>query len=242
VRLKETVAEATGRLLRITPIAAWPAAVSRLAGVLAPQAVVPNEHPSPRGGANVNILFELIDRTAGLEGDIAECGVWRGRSLIAMGVYLKQRNASKTIWGFDSFQGFDASIVRDIALGGEQVDMKRLRGFDDTSLALVNKKANVFGLRNVRIVPGYFKESLPKCDSARFSFVHLDCDIYDSYAVCLDFFYSRMVCGGIILFDEYNDPAWPGANRAVDAFFWGRPEKPENILRDNYEKWFVVKI
>ena len=60
-------------------------------------------------------------------------------------------------------------------------------------------------------------------------------------SVCLDFFYPRMVPGGIILFDEYNDPAWPGANRAVDKFFANLPEQPESIVRDNFEKWFVVK-
>jgi len=242
VRLKETFAGAAGRLLRFVPIGLWPATVSHLTGVLAPRAVVPHPERSSRGGANVNILLELLDRTAELEGDIAECGVWRGRSLIAMGIYVTQKNVTKTIWGFDSFRGFDDSVAQDIALGGEQVEVKRIHGFDDTSYALVNRKATVFGIRDMRIVPGYFKESLSKCDARKFSFVHIDCDLYESYAECLEFFYPRMCRGGVILFDEYNDPAWPGANRAVDEFFAAHPEKPQVIVRDNFEKWFVVKL
>ena len=119
--------------------------------------------------------------------------------------------------------------------------MKKVHGFDDTSYELVSRKAGAFRLKNVRIVPGFFKESLQKCEAKSFSFVHLDCDIYESYVVCLGFFYRRMARGGIILFDEYNDPAWPGANRAIDEFFAARTEKPENISRDNFQKWFVVK-
>src|SRR5689334_15019948 len=122
MRLKERLAGAMGPLLGSVPIGLWPASVSHLTGVLAPRAVAPQQAPSSTGGANVKILFELIDRTAGLGGDIAECGVWRGRSLIAMGIYLKQKNSPRTIWGFDSFQGFDDSVAQDLALGGEHAD------------------------------------------------------------------------------------------------------------------------
>ena len=89
-----------------------------MSGVLSPRAVVPHAQPSASGGANVKILFELIDRTAGLNGDLAECGVWRGRTLVAMGIYLRQKNMPKMIWGFDSFHGFDDSVATDLALGG----------------------------------------------------------------------------------------------------------------------------
>lgn len=241
MRLKDAAAGAAGPLLRSVPIAVWPAAVSRLTGVLAPKATVPHERPSSAGGANIKILLEFVDQTSKLPGDLAECGVWRGRSLVAMGIYLQQKHIGKTLWGFDSFEGFDDSVQQDIALGGQHVDVKKPHGFDDTSYALVQRKADAFGLQNVRLQPGFFKDSLPKCTAERFGFVHLDCDIYESYAVCLEFFYPRMVTGGMILFDEYNDPAWPGANQAVDEFFAARPEKPRSIVRDNFEKWFIVK-
>jgi hypothetical protein len=158
-----------------------------------------------------------------------------------MGLYLRQKGIPKTIFGFDSFEGFDTSVETDIHLGGSDVEVKKVRGFDDTSYALVQRKAAIFHLRNFRIEPGFFQESLRRCQNEKFCFVHLDCDLYESYAVCLDFFYPRVVKGGIILFDEYNDPAWPGANRAVDEFLSSKPERPQSITRDNFEKWFVVK-
>jgi len=241
VRLKEALSGLAGSLLRYVPIASWPSVVSRLTGVLVPKAIAPHKQPSSAGGANIKILLEFLDRTADLEGGIAECGVWRGRTFVAMALYLRQKSIPKTIFGFDSFQGFDASVETDISLGGANVNVKKLRGFDDTSFALVQRKAGAFHLKNFRIEPGFFEESLRRWEGEKFCFVHLDCDLYESYSVCLDFFYPRMVSGGIILFDEYNDPAWPGANRAVDEFLRAKPERPQSITRDNFEKWFVVK-
>jgi O-methyltransferase len=159
-----------------------------------------------------------------------------------MGIYLQQQGSRKTIYGFDSFQGFDASVKRDLLLGGTDAEVKRVGGFDNTSYSLVQRKLDAFRLRNVRLEPGFFQQSLVRCNAETFSFVHLDCDIYESYALCLEFFYPRLSPGAIVLFDEYNDASWPGANRAVDEFFAGRPEKPQSITRDNFEKWFVVKL
>jgi hypothetical protein len=40
-----------------------------------------------------------------------------------------------------------------------------------------------------------------------------------------------MLPGGVIVFDDYGltSGAWPGADRAVDQFFAGKPEKLERF-------------
>jgi hypothetical protein len=91
---------------------------------------------------------------------------------------------------------------------------------------MVERKVRRFRLNNIHFVPGYFGVSFPRFDpNVRFSFAHLDVNLYGSYKDCLEFFYLRMVSGGVILFDEYNDPGWPGCNRAVDEFLADKPEK-----------------
>lgn len=45
----------------------------------------------------------------------------------------------------------------------------------------------------------------------------------------------------MVLLDEYNDPPWPGCNKAVDEFLIGKQETLEIIERDYYQKWFFVK-
>src|SRR5260370_31367387 len=51
----------------------------------------------------------------------------------------------------------------------------------------------------------------------RFSFVHLDMDLYEGTLEALGFFWPRMNPGGIILSHDY--PAIEGVRRAMDEFF-----------------------
>jgi hypothetical protein len=50
-----------------------------------------------------------------------------------------------------------------------------------------------------------------------------------------------MTAGGIILIDEYDDPPWPGCNKALDEFLVGRKEQLQRIERDGFIKYFLRK-
>jgi hypothetical protein len=159
-----------------------------------------------------------------------------------MGLYLRQRRINKTLYAFDSFEGFDPhSVLEDLKLGGTDEDDRQESGFSNTSFELVSRKVDSMKLQNVRLVKGYFTDTLSAFAHSCFAFVHLDVDLYDSYRDCLRFFYPRVVTGGVILFDEYNDPPWPGCNKAVDEFMMGKPESLQLIQMDNYQKWYLVK-
>ncbi len=66
-------------------------------------------------------------------------------------------------------------------------------------------------------------------------------NLYSSYKQCMEFFYPRMVNGGVILLDEYNDPPWPGCNQALDEFLADKPEKLQEAVSENYIKYYMVK-
>jgi len=215
--------------------------MSRIHDINVPRAVKPHSTPQPLGAANINILISLIERTRNIDGEIAECGVYRGDSLVPMAIYASQQGIRKIFHGFDSFEGFAESIVKDQLLGGAELDYKRPGGMNETSKEYVAAKLTRFGLGNVQLHKGFFEHSLQECSKLSFSFVHLDCDAYDAYSQCLEFFYPRLLPGGIILLDEYNDPPWPGCNKAVDEYLSSRPEHCALIASDNYEKYFIVK-
>ena len=223
------------------PLRTWPGFVGRIQDISVPLGVMPNASPLPVGPANINNLLRLIDKTRNVQGDIAECGVYQGATLIPMGIYLTQQGIPKTIHGFDSFEGFAESITKDMAMGGADIEHKHPGGMNETSFELVSGKAEVFRLRNIQLHKGFFEKTLQQCASLKFSFVHLDCDTYDAYMECMEFFYPRVPKGGIISFDEYNDPPWPGCNKAIDEFLTNRPETLEMIAEDNYQKWYVTK-
>jgi len=52
--------------------------------------------------------------------------------------------------------------------------------------------------------------------------VHSDVDIYESSKAVLEFFYPRMLPGGIIVTHDFASAR--GVNRAFTEFFAGRPE------------------
>jgi hypothetical protein len=240
-RVLAAIRAATAPWLRIRPIETRPAWLGRLHEVALPGLVVPAAAPSPASQANINVIFNQLERTQSVDGDIAECGVYRARTLASIGLWVQQHSVGKRVFGFDSFTGFpDEAIAVDLKMGGEAYEHKRYGAFANTSLELLIQKLDQLGLSElVTLEAGLFSESLPRHASRRFSFVHLDCDIYQSYKECLEFFYPRMSPGGVVLFDEYNDPPWLGCNKAVDEFLSDKPERLEMIERDNHQKWLL---
>jgi hypothetical protein len=239
---KHVLRQLTAPVFTRIPLKSWPAAAGRIHDLSIPKGVIPNAKPEPRGPADINILLELLDRTARVDGAVAECGVYRGRTLVAMSIYLRQINSTKLVYGFDSFQGFGESIQHDLHLPTAEINPKLdARGFADTSYALVQRKITLFGLARTVLVPGFFETSLARCPEKVFSFAHLDCDTYTSYQQCLRHFYPRMARDGIVSLDEYNDPHWPGCNEAVDEFLKDKPESLEEICKDNHIKYYFRK-
>lgn len=235
-------AAAAYRLLRRFRIANCPEWAARALEIKVPRSVRPSAQPTAAGSANINILFQLLEQTRDIPGDVAECGVYRGATLLPIGLFLKQRGLGKTLFGFDSFAGFDEAIAIDLQMGGAGCDHKKLGGMGQTTQEAVGRKIERLGLADtIRLVPGFFEKSLPRAADQRFSFVHLDCDIYQSYKTCLEFFYPRLTPGAIVLLDEYNDPPWPGCNKAVDEFLADKPEALEECASDNFLKWYFRK-
>jgi O-methyltransferase len=220
------------------PIRSWPAITAFLYDIKIPAAGT----FSRSVGANINILFDLLDKTKSIPGDVAECGVFRGRTLLPMAVYLAQDSSSKHVLGFDSFEGFDDAVDVDVRMGGLPSKDKHVAAFNETSLKFVQAKISRFGICNTTLVKGFFRDTLERHAERRFSFAHLDCDIYQSYKECLEFFYFRMSAGGVVLFDEYKDPHWPGCTKAVDDFLADKPEKPVLVTREHSQKFYIEKL
>jgi predicted O-methyltransferase YrrM len=239
---KSVLRGASAPALKHVDVRKWPAVLGRIHDVQVPRNIIAQQL-APCGPANINIILSLLDRAADIPGAVAECGVWRGATLVTMALYLAKRNRGKKVYGFDSFEGFPkAELAQERALHASGTDSsKNELGFTDTALSTVQKKLDFFGLDNVRLVKGFFNETLMFFPSESYSFVHLDCDLYGSYMQCLEYFYPRVVPGGIILLDEYNDPPWPGCNKAVDEFLNDKYEKLDEIERDGFQKYYFVK-
>jgi hypothetical protein len=178
-----------------------------------------------------------------LKGDIAECGVFQGATLVPVTYMMDIYEDSRQIYGFDSFEGFGSAV--DIESEKDttgHIDLET-EMFQQSSVSLIKEKLKLTrtNTKNLHLVKGYFENTLPEFSGHTYSFVHLDCDLASSYLTCLDFFYPRMNKGGYILFDEYLDPIYTTATEAIDKFFEDKPEKPISIKRDNYIKFYIQK-
>ncbi|HEY3331669.1 MAG TPA: TylF/MycF/NovP-related O-methyltransferase [Capsulimonadaceae bacterium] len=76
-------------------------------------------------------------------------------------------------------------------------------------------------------------------EAERFSFVHLDADIYESTVNGIEWFYPRTNSGGVIVVHDYASPITPGVTKAIDDFF---VNKPERIIRLPAYQAVIVKL
>ena len=96
-----------------------------------------------------------------------------------------------------------------------------------------------FQLPTSSLLRGELRTTLPSYDAGPIALLHLDVDIYQSYRAALELLYDHVAPRGAIAFDEYRLEAWPGATKAIDEFFEG---KPERIVRSPVaERYFTIK-
>jgi Methyltransferase domain len=131
-------------------------------------------------------LWAHVIGLCGPEGLYAEFGVWKGESINFFARLLK----GCTLYGFDSFEG-----LKDDWPG---FGVTRGHFSLDGALPVVEP--------NVELIKGLFHETLPaflEAHDGMFSFLHIDCDTYDSTRTLFTLLRSRLQVGTIILFDEY---------------------------------------
>jgi O-methyltransferase len=171
----------------------------------------------------------------GVEGDVVECGVWRGGSSMVAALTLQQEgDAERRLWLFDTFEGMTQPTARDVRVDGVAVadhwDEIRARPNDAifAYASLEDVQANVAstGVRSDRVeyVRGRVEQTIPSTAPDRIAVLRLDTDWYESTRHELEHLWDRVEPGGVLLLDDYGH--WAGAREAVDEFFDGRPDAP----------------
>jgi O-methyltransferase len=229
--------------------AVWPALARQYRG--APSKASPFllrllDISDPSYRANFTALANAVDRTSRFEGAIIECGVFRGSTLLGMAHRLALRGMRDvTLIGCDSFEGFPAPSQEDALEDGTFHERARQGVYCETSYATLCSRISALGYaKNIRLLKGFFSDTLPQLAEMKFSVVHLDCDLYRSYVTCLDFLYPRLVAGGYMVFDEYDtsESVYPGARKAIDEFLADKPEKLERLGDLSDARCFIVKV
>lgn len=156
-------------------------------------------------------MSELIERR-GLEGAVAEAGVWKGWFSSLINSFFPGRK----MYLFDTFEGFDKEQLEEETASG-RIDryFKEKMTFSDTSVEEV--LARLPHRENCVICKGLFEETCKNIDD-RFVFVSVDMDLKVPMLAALEYFYPRLVPGGAIYVHDFNHSMIRGIRDVVDAF------------------------
>jgi O-methyltransferase len=187
------------------------------------------------------ILYNLYCSTRyivanNIEGDIIECGVHMGGSIMAIAHVLKKfdKSTSRRLFALDTFTGFvrrtegldiDIESGRDACLPeGSPIDL--------TDGATANMRS--IGYERLEIVKGDVLETIPALNVKKIAMLRCDTDTYDTTKLELESLYDSVTTGGVVIIDDYGYTF--GCKKAVDDFIAPRKILLQRINR-NVRAW-----
>jgi hypothetical protein len=168
------------------------------------------------------LVYAAARAQRALPGAMAEVGVYRGASA----KLICEAKGDTPLHLFDTFSGLPQSTEHDRGLhrtGQYECSLESVQGY-------------LAKYQNVYFHPGLFPESAAGMEEQSYCFAHFDVDLYASTLACLEYFYPRMLPGGIILSHDYGLLA--GVEKAFEEFF---ADKPEGIIEQPTTQCMVVK-
>jgi O-methyltransferase len=170
---------------------------------------------------------------ADLPGAFAECGVWRGGSVLAMVSTLQAMGVDdRDVYLYDTFEGMteptehDRSEFERPALEtwreAEQQDGRAWsvlfdpEAFNEDAVRELLTSTG-YPPERLHFVRGRVEETIPATAPDQLALVRLDTDWYESTLHEMQHLYPRLAEGGVLIVDDYGH--WQGARRAVDDYF-----------------------
>ena len=184
-----------------------------------------------------------------IDGDLVECGVWRGGSAMLMAhTLMKCGNTERKIFLYDTFEGMSEPIVHDENMHGKKA--KELLSQQDKTAGknvwcystLDEVKKNILSTgypeKNVVFVKGKVEDTIPTAVPEKISLLRLDTDFFESTYHELLHLFPLLREKGILIIDDYG--YWKGARKAVDNYF-SEKKIPVLLNRIDYTVRLAIK-
>jgi O-methyltransferase len=184
------------------------------------------------GVARLHALIEAVRHCvrAGVPGAFAECGVWRGGSVLAMILALQEQGVGdRDVYLYDTFEGMteptevDVSAFHPPALDLWQESSGKPwpelfdSGIFNEDLVRLNLEHTGYPGERLHFVRGPVEETIPAEVPDALALLRLDTDWYESTRHELLHLYPLLASGGVLIVDDYGH--WEGSRRAVDEYF-----------------------
>jgi hypothetical protein len=169
-----------------------------------------------------------------IPGDIAECGVWRGGSMMAVALALQAHlDTGRDLYLYDTFEGMSEPTRHDRSHDGVAAE----RQLDETArgtgvwcrATLEDVRANMLSTgypgERIHLIKGKVEDTIPGTLPRQLALLRLDTDWYESTKHELTHLFPLLHPNGVLLLDDYGH--WLGARKAVDEYF---SEKNLNVF------------
>jgi O-methyltransferase len=180
---------------------------------------------------NIHALCSAVSylSASGIAGDIVECGVWRGGSMMAAALaLLRSGDVDRDLYLYDTYEGMSAPTDQDIdSQGRSALELFGADGRSGDNSESVWEPESVDGVRHAmastgidmarcHFIKGRVEDTLPGSAPERIALLRLDTDWYESTRHELRTLGPRIVDGGILIIDDYG--YWKGARKATDEY------------------------
>lgn len=175
--------------------------------------------------ARADIFRKIIN----VHGSVIDGGVNAGCSLMtfaSLSAIFEPVNYTRKIIGFDTFCGIPDTHEKDCNPGKNSPHVSkggfRAEGFDQDivrAAEIFDANRNLGHIPKIEIVKGDVRQTMPlylkENPHLVVSLLHLDMDVYEATKVAIETFLPRMPKGAVLVFDEINQPGYPGETAAV---------------------------
>ncbi len=170
-----------------------------------------------------------------MQGDLVECGVWKGGSAMMMAFVLKSKGiTNRKIFLYDTFEGMSNPTEKDISINGKAASeqLKEEDKLSNDSIwcyasyneVITNMKITGYPIENLVFIKGKVEDTLQNNLPNTLSLLRLDTDWYESTKVELEKLYPLLAKGAPLIIDDFGH--WEGAKRAVQEYFSENNIKP----------------
>lgn len=159
--------------------------------------------------------LKLVAQYVKVEGDIIECGVWRGGMIAGISEILNDKREYHLL---DSFEGLPPVQEIDGETAKQWQSNTQADNYYNNCSAEINYANEAMKLTGATyfLHKGWFNEVLPTLKINPIALLRLDGDWYYSTMECLKYLYPHVVKSGLIIIDDYY--AWDGCSRAVHDY------------------------
>lgn len=183
------------------------------------------KNTNPWSGFNmpwrVYVVCWLANMVKNLQGDFVECGVNTGAYSRAVIDYIDFNNLNKCFYLLDTYEGL---VAEQITEAEKNAGIEFYLGNYKNVYEQVKVTFNEF---NTKIIKGMVPNTLIECTAEKICYLSIDMNVMEPEIAAINYFWDKVVSGGVIILDDYGFPYHIEQKKAFDSF---AKEKNINIL------------